>query len=91
MKFNWLTSGDTNPALKKVCIDIEYQLRPKITKFLLARFDNDAFVDFSSFHFDVDVKNQWVWISEKTPKDFIDRIKEDFDKEINGTSFFSVA
>ncbi|MEM7485537.1 MAG: hypothetical protein AAF348_10045 [Bacteroidota bacterium] len=91
MKFNWVISGDTNPTVKKVCIDLEYRLRPRITKFLLSRLDSEQLDDFSCFHFDVDIKNQWVWISEKTPNDYIEKIKTDFDNEINGSALFSVA
>ncbi|TAI49556.1 hypothetical protein [Flagellimonas allohymeniacidonis] len=91
MKFNWIISGANNAETKKACIDLEYRLRPKITRFLMDRLDTDDFSNFSCFYFDVDIKNQWVWISEKTPKDYIESIKEEFDREINGSSFFSVA
>ncbi len=71
---------------------MEYRLRPKIMKFLLSKLDGDFPGDFSCFHFDVDVKNQWVWISKKTPQNYIEKIKADFDQEINGGStLFSVA
>ncbi|MEX0314246.1 MAG: hypothetical protein AB3N18_08720 [Allomuricauda sp.] len=89
--FNWIISGDDDPSLKKARIDLEYRLRPRITKFLLSHFDGDHLIDFSSFHFDVDWKNQWVWISEKTPLEIIEKIKADFDREINGSHLFSVA
>ncbi|TMU57440.1 hypothetical protein [Flagellimonas algicola] len=91
MKFNWLISGTPDPATKKVCIDLEYRLRPRITKFLLSQFDGDHLLDFSKFHFDVDLKNEWVWISEDTPYDIIEKIKADFDRDINGSALFSVA
>ncbi|MEW2923155.1 MULTISPECIES: hypothetical protein [Flavobacteriaceae] len=92
MKFNWVISGETDQAVKKACIDMEYRLRPKITKFLLKKLDGDFSGDFSIFHFDVDVQNRWVWISNKTPQRFIEKIKSDFDREINGGStLFSVA
>ncbi|MEO9511704.1 MAG: hypothetical protein ABJN84_18335 [Flavobacteriaceae bacterium] len=90
MKFNWVIKGDTTPSIKKTCIDLEYRLRPRITKFLLSRLDNELYGDFSAFHFDVDIKNQWVWISEKTPHDYIARIRDDFDREINGSALFSM-
>ncbi|MDC6366707.1 MULTISPECIES: hypothetical protein [Flavobacteriaceae] len=91
MKFNWLISGDTNPAVKKACIDLEYHLRPKITKFLLSKLDSECCGDFSCFHFDVDMDNQWVSISEKTPKEYIDKLQAEFHQAINGSPFFSVA
>ena len=91
VKFNWVISGKTDPATKKVCIDLEYQLRPKITKFLLSKLDADCCGDFSCFHFDVDVENKWVTISKRTPQRFIDKVQRDFDTEINGSPFISVA
>ncbi|WP_435623150.1 hypothetical protein [Flagellimonas sp.] len=90
MKFNWINRED-DTLTKKVCIDLEYRLRPRITKFLLSKYDSDFLIDFSKFYFDVDLKNQWIWISEKTPLDYTERIKEDFDIEINGSHLFSVA
>ncbi|WP_431163517.1 hypothetical protein [Flagellimonas beolgyonensis] len=65
---------------------MEYSLRPKITKFLLKKIDGDSLGDFSSFHFDVDLQKKWVWISEKTPMDIIQKILPDFDIEINGSN-----
>lgn len=91
MTFNWIISGDDGPSMKKARIDLEYRLRPRITRFLLSQFEEEHHIDFSSFHFDVDWKNQWVWISEKTPHHFIEKIKVDFDNEINGSHLFSVA
>ncbi|MEM9077662.1 MAG: hypothetical protein AAGC43_11500 [Bacteroidota bacterium] len=90
MKFNWIIPVD-DTITKKVCIDLEYRLRPRITRFLLSQYDSDHLIDFSKFYFDVDLKNQWIWISEKTPQDYIERIKENFDIEINGSHLFSVA
>ncbi len=55
------------------------------------RLDTDDCGNFSCFYFDVDIKNQWVWISEKTPQNYVETLKEEFDREINGSSFFSVA
>ncbi|RIV46904.1 hypothetical protein [Flagellimonas pelagia] len=91
MHFNWLTSGDENLATKRACIDMEYSLRPKITRFLLKKIDGDFCSDFSCFYFDVDLKRKWVWISEKTPMEYIKKMLPDFDTEINGTNIFSVA
>lgn len=69
---------------------MEYRLRPKITRFLLSKLDSDCCGDFSCFHFDVDIENQQVRISEKTPKDYIEKIRSDFDREINGSSLFPI-
>ena len=89
MTFNWVFSGDDNPALQRTCIDMEYSLRPRIMRFLLSKFDVDA--DFTNFYFDVNVDKQWVSISEKTPKEYAIKISPDFDQAINGSSFSSVA
>ncbi|MBW8242722.1 hypothetical protein K1F50_07905 [Muricauda oceani] len=89
MKFNWVFSGDDNPAMQRTCIDLEYSLRPRIMRFLLSKLDVDA--DFSSFHFDVNVDKKWVSISENTPQEYIQKILPDFNQAINGSSFYSVA
>ncbi|MEL6304137.1 MAG: hypothetical protein AAGL29_02555 [Bacteroidota bacterium] len=93
MKFNWVISGETDAAVKRACIDLEYRLRPRITKFLMSRLDEECCGNFSCFYFDVDLENKNVSISEKTPKDYIDQIRDDFEIEINGlgTSIFSAA
>lgn len=91
VNFNWVYSGNTDSAMKRACIDLEYSLRPRITKFLLTRVDGECCGDFSCYHFDVDVKRNWVWISEKTPKECIKKILPDFDTEINGAPIPSVA
>ncbi|WP_146129885.1 hypothetical protein [Flagellimonas meridianipacifica] len=86
-----MITKQTDSSIKRACIDLEYRLRPRITKFLMSRLEAECCGDFTCFHFDVDIKNQWIWISEKTPQDYIERIKEDFDIEINGSHLFSVA
>ncbi len=91
VKFNWLITKQTDSSVKRTCIDLEYRLRPKITQFLMSRLEAECCGDFTCFHFDVDLDNHWIYISEKTPKDFIERIKRDFDIEINGSKLFSVA
>jgi hypothetical protein len=89
VKFNWIFSGDDNPAMQRTCIDMEYSLRPRITRFLLSRLDIDT--DFSDFHFNVDVDNNRVSIADKTPKEYTAQILPGFDQALNGTSFSSVA
>ncbi|MBA4746847.1 MAG: hypothetical protein H2058_16500 [Muricauda sp.] len=89
MTFNWVFSGDDNPAMQRICIDLEYSLRPRIMRFLLSRLDVDT--DFSCFHFNVDVDKKWVSISDKTPKEYVSKILTGFDQVINGSSFSSVA
>lgn len=89
MKFNWIFSGDDNPAMQRTCIDLEYILRPRIMRFLLSRLDIDT--DFSSFHFTVDVDKKRVSIADSTPKEYTAQILPGFDQAINGSSFSSVA
>ncbi len=83
MKFNWILATQADDALKKFCIDLEYQLRPKITKFLMSRLEAECHGDFSSFSFDVDIATQQITISDKTPSKYAHRIASDFDLEIN--------
>lgn len=91
MKFNWkFPTNELSEELKKACIEFEYQLRPKITKFLLARLDTECNGDLTSFYFDIDLPSKWVWIGTETPKAYTDKIKADFDAEINGTLNFSI-
>ena len=76
--------------MQRTCIDLEYSLRPRITRFLLSRLDVDT--DFSSFYFDVNVDKKWVYISEKTPIQYMHKLLPDFDLVINGGGpFTSVA
>ncbi len=90
MKFNWkFPTNELSEDLKKACIEFEYQLRPKITKFLLEHMDTECCGDLTCFHFDVDVLSKWVWIGEETPKGYADKIRADFDTEINGKLNFS--
>lgn len=91
MKLNWkFPSQEITDEFRRACIEFEYQLRPKITKFLLERMDAECSGDLTSFHFDVDVDSQWVWIGLDTPEHYIEKIKSDFDHEINGDLNFSV-
>jgi len=59
----------------------------------MSRLDAECCGNFSCFYFDVDLENKNVSISEKTPKNYIDQIRDDFEIEINGlrTSIFSAA
>ena len=91
MKFNWITSKTADQSQKKRCIELEYALRPKITKFLLERFESECHGDFSNFYFDVDVITERVWVNSNTPQVYIEKLKGDFDLIINGDRRFSIA
>ncbi|NNC61382.1 MAG: hypothetical protein HKO11_03540 [Eudoraea sp.] len=84
MKFNWILSNDMDVNLKRQCIDLEYRLRPRITKFLMARLEQECSGDFSSFHFDVDMVTNNIRISPRTPSRFTRLIQRDFEREISG-------
>ena len=91
MKFNWIFSKKADQNQKKRCIELEYSLRPKITRFLLERFENECDGDFSSFYFDVDVITERVWVNRNTPQPYIEKLNIDFDLVINGDRRLSIA
>lgn len=86
MTFNWITGQDDGPAPKKLCIDLEYRLRPRITRFLMDRLERELHGDFSAFHFDVDLLRREVRISDKTPAEYARRIAADFNIELAAIS-----
>jgi len=53
MKFNWIFNKETDQTEKQRCIDMEYKLRPRITRYLIARMEQECHGDFSKFCFDV--------------------------------------
>jgi hypothetical protein len=91
MNFNWILSNPADQAEKKRCVELEYSLRPKITKFLLERFENECDGDFSSFHFDIDMVTERVWVNRKTPLELIQKLNTEFDLVINGDTRLSIA
>ena len=82
MTFNWILGQESDPAHKRLCIDLEYRLRPRITRFLMERLERELQGDFSSFHFDVDLKRREIRISDKTPAKYVQRLSCDFMQEI---------
>ncbi len=91
MKFNWIFSKAIDSGQKKRCIDLEYQLRPKITRYLLDKFEIECCGDFSCFYFDVDMNTERVWVNSKTPEEFAHKLGADFDIIINGDKALSIA
>jgi len=83
MKFNWIYGKKLDKKLLKRSVDLEYELRPKITRFLMQHLEKECDGDFSSFHFDVNMTTQKISISSKTPTTFTQKIEEDFEREIN--------
>lgn len=84
MHFNWIYTNPTDQGQKARSIELEYELRPKIIRYLMERFDNECDGDFSCFHFDVDMLTSMVSISPKTPPRFRLIALRDFDFFVNG-------
>lgn len=89
MKFNWITEQEIDDSLRKFLIDLEYELRPRITRFLLDRLEYECQGDFSSFSFDVDLKTQNIRLSPTTPLPYFKKISSDFDREFHYFHFQS--
>lgn len=83
MKFNWNSVNEIDEKVKKLCIDLEYKLRPRITHFLMTRLEHECCGDFSCFHFDVDLEKQYISIARPTPIKLKRKIEADFNREIN--------
>ena len=83
MKFNWKSVNVVDEKAKKFRIDLEYKLRPEITRFLMARLEQECHGDFSCFYFEVDVENLYVSIVRPTPLKYKKIIASEFDREIN--------
>ena len=83
LNFNWISEQGLNAELHKSYIELEYELRLKIMKFLISRLEHKCEGDFSSFHFDVDMVSRTISISEKTPRKYAQEIEPDFDTVIN--------
>lgn len=83
MKFQWKSVNHIDEDLFKLCVELEYKLRPIITRFLIVRLERECSGDFSSFHFDVDLSAREITISDKTPSKFAKKIQRDFELEIN--------
>jgi len=87
MKFHWVGVDVKDRNAKKLCIELEYDLQSKITKFLMKRLEDECQGDFSAFEFDVDPFQAQILIRENTPALWAEVIREDFEKRIN-LSFF---
>lgn len=87
MKFNWISEQEIDDTLRKSCIELEYRLRPRITRFLMDRLEYECQGDFSSFHFDVDLNLRRLHINSKTPLTLARKIMADFQEEFGAFSF----
>jgi len=84
VKFNWIID-QARGNVTKMCVDLEYELRPKIVRFLMARLEQECSGDFSNFYFDVNIKTREIRISNKTPESLAAKIRLEFESEINDT------
>ncbi|MDC6352377.1 hypothetical protein PP178_12515 [Zeaxanthinibacter sp. PT1] len=82
MKFQWISGKRIDEELRKFCIELEYQLRPKITRFLISHPEFDG-PDFSGFYFEIDMKLEQVNMSHSRPEILSPKLKRDFDRDIN--------
>ncbi|MBU2947345.1 hypothetical protein [Zobellia uliginosa] len=82
MTFNWIAGREIDERLHRLCIELEYEFRPKIIKFLIANFDMECCSDFSCFHFDVDLTSKRVTLSDDTPLQYLKKIKPIFDRKM---------
>ena len=78
MHFNWILNGNQNEADTKLLIDLEYRLRPRITRFLMERLEKECSGDFSSFYFDVDMVSREIRIADKTPPALARKVSREF-------------
>jgi hypothetical protein len=68
--------------MKKLCLDMEYLLREKISKFLISNWD-DLMDDFDKLVFDIDMVTKEITISADSPLHLKNIIQEDFYREFN--------
>ena len=61
---------------------MEYQLRPRITRYIMDTLGFEYCDDFSCFHFDVDMVRREIRISEKTPEEYAKLLRIGFQEEI---------
>ena len=87
MKFHWVGINPNDRNAKRLCIELEYDLQSKITKFLMKRLEHECEGDFSAFEFSVDPIQAQIEIRETTPALWAELIREDFENRIN-MSFF---
>lgn len=83
MTFNWILDHEASPDEQRACIEMEYRLRPRLTRFLMRHFERELKGDFSSFYFDVDFITFEIRISDKTPVKYMQQIVSEFSTEMN--------
>ena len=81
MHFHWIFDED-QVDLREL-IDLEYQLRSRITRYIMDTLDFDCCIDFSCFHFEVDMVRREIRISEKTPEEYSRLLRMGFHDQIS--------
>ncbi len=81
MYFNWIQSPEASVDFHQARQEMEYAIRPKIVRILLATFEDECCVDFSCFYFDVDLDLRVVRIAKDTPEAYRKKIKKAFKAE----------
>jgi len=81
--FHWIINGEQDEVDQKELIDLEYRLRPRITRFILDRLGYECCDDFNCFHFEIDMVRREIRISDKTPQEFAHLLCVDFNQEIS--------
>jgi hypothetical protein len=80
--FHWIFKEDQQQVDQKELIDLEYHLRPRITRFIMDTMGFDCYDDFSCFHFDLDMVKREIRISDKTPEEYVRLLQIGFRDEI---------
>lgn len=83
MHFHWIFQEGQQLADQRFLIELEYRLRPRITRFLMDRLGMDCCEDFSCFHFEVDMVQREIRISDQTPERYTRLLCVDFQREIS--------
>jgi hypothetical protein len=80
--FHWIPKKDQDQIDQKELIDLEYQLRPRITRFIMDTLGFDCCDDFSCFHFELDMEKREIRISDQTPEEYSKLLRMGFHDEI---------
>lgn len=82
MHFHWILDTEQQAGQARELIELEYRLRPRITRYIMDHLGFECCDDFSCFHFEVDMPRREVRISEKTPEHYARLLRVNFREEI---------
>lgn len=83
MRFRWTADQGISEAGYRFCVDLEYKLRSRITRFFIQHLGADESLDFSRFIFEVDLENSQIRLAPETRELLDPRFCMEFDREIN--------